>query len=188
MDSPLINPHRSKYHVEIDWEEYYLQFEDAHGGRPIMLEEQRKILFRDGWMYNAFDHSGPEYPPPTDWRNLIGLKETYWSRWLEIYEYEIVEAKEEIRRLRDARAVRSLPLPEKTIKLNDPNLDDGFDYGDDGGIIDKAEIAYITDGPFTVRLNELERDRQECLDNLKKLAKEREHYGKSQIEPTKPCP
>lgn len=156
-----------KYHVEVDWKAYYLDFEDVHGGHPMILEDQRKLLFRDGWRYNAFNHAGPEYPPPDDKQKRLDLQEKYWSMRMKIADDELWQCRGELQRLRDLRAVRSLPIKEKAGKLDD-----------DGEPVEIATI--ITDEPFRFRIAELLRDKGECLVNLDRIAKERENHGTTQ--------
>jgi hypothetical protein len=169
---------KPKYHIEVDWVAYYLDFEHEHGGCPMQLEDERKLLFRDGWRYNAFNHAGPEYPPPEDKQKRLDLQELYWTLKKRIIDRELWECRCELQRLREVRAVRSLPIKEKPGKIEviAESLDDGYEQ-----IEDDIEIhLLITDKPFTARIALLQSDRGECLTNLDRIAKDRNSNGQTQ--------
>lgn len=67
--------------VELDWAAYWRAFQDLHGGDPVRVGG--RLLFRDGWTYSAYDHAGPEWPPPREPGQLRALQKEYWSahRW-----------------------------------------------------------------------------------------------------------
>ncbi len=75
-----IQPAHNQLKTRLDWKAYYKLFSETHGGFPIIYKGRQ--LFSDGWMYALQDYGGPEWPPPTDLKELCTLQSVYWyTRW-----------------------------------------------------------------------------------------------------------
>lgn len=92
--------------TSIDWTEYFNRFKQAHG-EPVLHKD--RILFPDGWSYNAHNKAGPEYPPPP-WPELHKQLTIYWllRRKLVMTEMRLLE--DAIKSLRELARTHSLPL------------------------------------------------------------------------------
>lgn len=94
--------------VQIDWKEYFLEFDRQHGGNPVRYKTL--LLYQDGWRYSSNDHAGPEYPPPTDPVFLQKLISRYWWIHSARLKRDAVELEEFIQRMKNLQATKSLPL------------------------------------------------------------------------------
>jgi hypothetical protein len=61
----------------IDFVQYFRDFCAQHGPEEP-VQQGRRLLFSDGWSFNAYSHRGPEWPPPSDPVKLRTIKITYW--------------------------------------------------------------------------------------------------------------
>lgn len=153
----------SNHRTTIDWQAYFADFCFEHGGDPMIVEESQRVLFRDGWQYNLLSHKGPEYPPPKKRSELLALQVKYWTHWKKVRERELWETQVEIDRLRELASTRSLPLKQK-----------GAIDPDTGKSIEMSMA--IDEDVFITQLATFRRLRDECVEELNAIAKERE-YG-----------
>jgi hypothetical protein len=79
----------------LDWDQYYENFFDAHGGDPIKIGVD--LLFRDGWRYNL-NIEGSETPPPKDVAEQLALKRCYWTFRINILSQEARERIAELKK------------------------------------------------------------------------------------------
>ena len=101
--------------VKLDWREYYKNFKATHGD-PVLAFN--RLLFRDGWMYNAEREEGPEFPPPTETNKLNRLIWTYWNKRRLVVRDELRELQAEVTALRELQSVRSETLQQR---VKDPD-------------------------------------------------------------------
>ena len=101
----------SKIKVEIDWEGYFKKFIVEHSP-PEHVHYDDKLLFHDGWMYNALSKAGPEYPPPKDSKKLKGLLNIFWRARRKLVKEQINELQSDITRVRELQSTRSIGLTE----------------------------------------------------------------------------
>lgn len=100
--------------IELDWERYFQEFCNVHGKYPVVYGDDELLLFPDGWMYSSTNHEGPEYPPPTDKRQLAELQLYYWKRRERIVRREHDDLVHMVAQIRDTKLSRSLPLYQRT--------------------------------------------------------------------------
>jgi len=113
--------------IRIDWKAYYLKFVEQHGGFPVHY--LGRLLFRDGWMYSATDHKGPEWNPLYDNEGkevppekLIELKVAYWSlrlKSLRLAHRELVQAFDSLKQL---QLSRSAPMQHTVTYVDDEGI------------------------------------------------------------------
>ena len=77
MATPIVKSKKKLLSVNLNWRAYFVQFCTEHGNDPIIYG--KRLLFRDGWQYSAYDFAGPEYAPPEDSKELVNLQKTYWK-------------------------------------------------------------------------------------------------------------
>lgn len=73
-------PHRDaprELNLRVDWRAYWHAFMAEHGEPE---EWSGRCWFPDGWSYSAFDHRGPEWPPPVDPEELRQVQIKYWTQ------------------------------------------------------------------------------------------------------------
>lgn len=93
----------------VDWQEYWRRFKEAHG-EPV--EVNGRLVFPDGWSYARDDYAGPEFPPPES-DDLTRLLIGYWLTRLRIVANEAAWLEDLCQQLRQLRAARSMPLPQR---------------------------------------------------------------------------
>lgn len=93
--------------LALDWRAYFRAFLEAHG-EPH--EHGGRLWFEDGWSYSATSHAGPEWPPPSDPRELAEVR----RRWLRLRRAEVkaerLKTDRLLRQVAGYQAVKSLPL------------------------------------------------------------------------------
>lgn len=102
--------------VRLDWAAYFRKFCELHG-EPV--KHNGRLIFRDGYAYSATDHAGPEYPPPSDPRELLLLRRVYWVKRRRMVQAEMDELKATVRALFEAQSGRSAPLQQTTSFVDD---------------------------------------------------------------------
>src|SRR6185295_16041100 len=111
----MISPQQSlaeQQRVRVDWRAYWKEFSRQHGDFPVKWRS--RFLFRDGWTY-AMDYPGPEWPPPTDERELARMVRAYWLLRKRAVRAEWWAADCELRDLRNLQATRSLPIMHSSV-------------------------------------------------------------------------
>lgn len=93
--------------IKLDWRAYFDGFCELHG-KPV--DCRGRLLFQDGWTYSRTDHSGPEWPPPTDPKELAEFQRDYWSIRLAKAELEYTDARRIYENLEGMASKRSAPL------------------------------------------------------------------------------
>jgi hypothetical protein len=87
----------------IDFREYFKDFCAQHG-EPV--KSGGRLLFPDAWMFNAFDHRGPEYPPPSDPKMRRTILVSYWKARLALIRSRLAFHAGRLRRLEGLSAAR----------------------------------------------------------------------------------
>ena len=137
---------------EVDWKSYYDRFVVSHGGEPEQYAGRQ--LFRDGWSY-ALDYRGPEWPPPSDPKELKWVVGSYWSLRSQRLQIEATLVKRSIENYKDAQEGRSQPLYYKYVTKD-------------------SDRVKIQSGPIDLdilesRLRRIKMKLQECQVNLESL-------------------
>ncbi len=141
--------------IELDWEQYFRTFCEAHGRYPVMYGGM--LLFPDGWMYSSTDYEGPEYPPPKD--NPTALKALslhYWQRRYEIVSGQYNELRRIVTGLEQLQLARSSALQQR------------ISYRDDEGKLVNSATPLDMDS-LSIRLSWLKDDTTQCINKLKAL-------------------
>lgn len=143
--------------IRFDWRAYYEEFKRLHGGDPVPTHEGQRWLFRDGWMYAGYSHQGPEYPPPTDPRELILLQREYWKSRLVKLERERDDTANTIYKIKQLQAIHNAPLQHVVREIDD--------------VTGKPQrvARNLTIGQFESTLTFLEQQLQECCTELTSL-------------------
>ncbi len=103
-----VQPELPQIKIKLDTREYYKKFSQMHGGHPIIYKE--KQLFADGWTYSLSDYQGPEWPPPTDPKELREMQIAYWLvRWNRARK-ELLVLRGRLNALQGLQAAKSAPL------------------------------------------------------------------------------
>ncbi len=148
--------------VVLDWHAYYKSFLQEHYD-PV--EWRGRLLFADGWMYSAFDHAGPEYPPPEDPAELKGLQVAYWRLRREVVQAQAQALQIKLRAVEGLQQGKSLPLP---LRYRIPNEV----VGATRRLLDDEGNAIIKSLDITAhkeRLVALWQDVEDCDNQLKEL-------------------
>jgi len=91
--------------VDLDWRAYFISFCEAHGS-PVQYGG--RLLFPDGWTYSATDYHGPEWPPPTNKKELQDIKRQYKlirRAGLKVAIHRLETQLESLRRMQEVRPV-----------------------------------------------------------------------------------
>lgn len=141
----------------LDWREYYIQFEQRHGGDPVLYDNT--ILFRDGWRYSATDHAGPEYPPPESKEELRHLQLVYWDTRRQ--ELRLVHHQLAVRAngLRSLQTMKDGPLMQVTVGPDDEGKPQAF-----RGPVNLEDIE--ADAEATLR------EMNVCIEHIEELRRE----------------
>lgn len=102
----------NKPKLKLDWRAYFYSFVEVHG-EPI--KHDGRLLFHDGWTYGIDDYQGPEYPPPTDQKELQDLQGVYWRTQYGKLQSELITLERQIKSLTNWCGSRSLPLKQRII-------------------------------------------------------------------------
>ncbi len=105
----------------LDWPAYFHAFEMAHG--PSVDFESR-LLYEDGWMY-AYDHRGPEYPPPEDRAERMRLRKAWINIRRAVLAQRHADLKAFLALVRVEMLTRPLPLHIQHV-APDPDSETGF--------------------------------------------------------------
>lgn len=97
-------------YIEIDWQQYYEDFCEAHGKYPIL--HNSRLLFPDGWTYSIDDYAGPEWPPPDNPVELARLRLIYYQRRLDIVQEELRNMTTILHNIEDLQRVKSVQLKQ----------------------------------------------------------------------------
>lgn len=119
-------PLAPNYQIQLDWRGYFYEFCRAHGNTPVPYPyhpplPSPRLLFSDGWTYSATDYKGPEYPPPTDPRELKELLLTYWITRYKVLNSESNNLRGSIVNLKALQSLKSAPL-QQVSRHFDPDL------------------------------------------------------------------
>lgn len=107
---------------KVDWIAYYKEFERLHGGHPQQYGS--RLIFSDGWTYSAYDHMGPEYPPPENEYRLLRAKKTYWLLRRNKAKKVVGSFETRVNNLADLQEFKSAPLMYSTQRVVE-DLGDG---------------------------------------------------------------
>lgn len=144
-----------KIDVELDWEQYFHDFCEAHGKYPVVHNDD--LLFPDGWRYSAYNHEGPEHAPPTNKNELDTLLTFYWERRYKIIRNEARDLEHFIEQLKVIQRAKDRPLLQRVTYKND-----------DGQYVMNAQpVNYKL---LNQRLDWLKRDMLECQKQLKRIS------------------
>lgn len=113
----IVPPQSTPFEIQIDWEQYFKDFCEAHGKYPVVHDEL--FLFPDGWRYSTSDYMGPEFPPPTDPEHLCSLQLAYWQRRRQIVRDEFHRVNEILKQVRELTRVKSVPLKQSILSPDD---------------------------------------------------------------------
>ena len=142
---------------KLDWRAYFLAFCQFHG-EPV--EHNGRLLFADGWTYSLTDHSGPEWPPPEDLRELDILVTTYYlilERSLRVTLDKLIAARKSF----DTVALsKSMPLQQVAFE----------EYERDGETRVRKAAKQLDTGSLDARIEWMRQDLAECQERLKELA------------------
>jgi len=116
------------FNVELDWVAYYEAFEAEHSVSTLDNSEDyfsgpvlvgNRLLFPDCWQYASLDYKGPEWPPPTDPKEIHALRWIYWRKRIADCRGVMLTLQKKLEDLRQAQIVRSIPLQQVTRFRND---------------------------------------------------------------------
>lgn len=147
-------PVKEPLELALDWDAYFERFKEVHG-EPVRYRQ--RLLFQDGWTYSARDKAGPEYPPPTDARELHRLQTAYWLARLNLVTTERNFLRDTLQDLRRLQREHSLPLQHSAL------------IRDDSGAAQRITQAIDLDELEQGRLVWLERDVVDCQTQLADL-------------------
>lgn len=154
MDESILSDTTPQISIEIDWEQYFKDFCEAHGKYPVVYSGV--LLFPDGYRYSISDYQGPEYAPPSDKKELKTLQLIYWNRRLSIVDKEHKELDTYIRSVEDLQRRKSVPLKQRQVFKNE-----------DDQIVSKSNVIDLT--YIRKRLQWLAKDVDECRKMISEL-------------------
>jgi len=102
--------------VEFDWDTYFQDFDQYHGGDPVVYGETR-LLYRDGWMYSLTDSAGPEWKPAKE--EKVKFQIEYWETRKAETRKEYQWLQQRLKALSSFQEARSLPLKVFTYVQNE---------------------------------------------------------------------
>lgn len=160
FDPISIQPGRSDpFRIHLNWDAYFAKFIEVHG-EPVRF--RGRLLFPDGWFYSLRDKAGPEWPPPSDPKELNQLLVSYWLIRLQWVQVEYRSLQQTILNLREAQRLRSAPLQQTVvlydddgrlakISVADVNVDD----------LEQGRLAWLREDIYNcqIKLQELNHDR-----------------------------
>lgn len=103
-----VQPESPKLKVNLSWKAYYKVFSEKHGGVPILYKGRQ--YFRDGWSYSATDYAGPEWPPPSDPKELLTLQRVYWYTLHNRCRNELLILRRQFDHLKGLQEEKDVPL------------------------------------------------------------------------------
>jgi hypothetical protein len=142
---PALAPMSVKTTIRLDWRAYFAKFCEEHG-EPVNY--RGRLLFRDGYMYSATNHAGPEYSPPAG-EELLRLQRDYWSLRRKMIQEQIDDLTYVAESVFQMQAGRS-------VKLQQTNV-----YKDDEGKV-KIEVGDVDRVAMLERMRWLVAEAKEC--------------------------
>lgn len=139
--------------VRLDWRAYFAKFCEEHG-EPVNY--RGRLLFRDGYMYSATNHAGPEYSPPVG-EALSQLQSEYWTLRRRMIQEQIDDLTYVAESVFQMQAGRSVKLQQVT------------SYKDDEGRV-KVEIGDVDREALVERMKWLVAEAKSADEMLRSLA------------------
>lgn len=141
--------------VQLSWPAYFKEFCIQHGRWSVVY--RGRLLFQDGWSYSSTSYAGPEWPSPTDEKELKSLLLVYWRRRWEIVKPLRDDLKARVENLKQQESLRQVPLQQRTIWWDQEN----------GKYASSTEP--VDWGGLLSRLDWLEQDVRDCEEKIKEL-------------------
>lgn len=150
-----IEPKQQVVSIRLNWRAYFKEFCTKHGGDPIVRDN--RLLFKDGWMYSAYDFAGPEYRPPDDPRRLQQLQFTYWAKRSIIVERECRRLCKQRDAMLQFQSAKSVPLQQAVVIVSEEGKRDV--------LMQDLDLSM-----FEGRILWLEADHKECQKQINQLS------------------
>ena len=124
----------------LDWEKYWIEFKRIHGNCPIQVGD--RIVFEDGWSYDAYNIGGPEFPPPEGVK-LDALMVLYYTERRNAARQQYHAIKDLLEGLRLLQGSKSAPLQLQLLSWSKSVNAQGFEEYNPQ--LDTSEIDFRID-------------------------------------------